>query len=282
MSSSLSFQGTLTEVSDNPTSKTASILPEHPIGIGEKCNLEWKQENKCFVCKKKFGLGKRHHCRYCGNSVCSRHSSKVKRPESEEMLRICDICDAELIRQEIRLEIQQELDKLQENISIARESYDKVEAERIEKTEMAAKLQEELTANERLQRKLEKELMDKLNAVISRGTRASGAVDDIKKELDASHVAESEMNEKRVENEAKTDRLKEEILELKGKKIDLMAQLEHLSYKLKGSLELDQVLPLLCDKCKHRVKLDQSPAGSTALLQEGPGDSYLSNTSSLG
>ena len=205
---------------------------------------------------------------------------KMNKPEYEDKVRICDICDVELMRDEIKYEIHEELAKLQDSISIARENYEKVEIERLDKSELVAKLEEELTLTERLQRKQEEDMITKLNTVINRGVKASGTVDDIKKELDISHLAESEMNSKRIENEEKIDRLKEDILDLKEKKIELMAQLEHLYNKLKGSLEIDQVLPLLCDKCKGRMKVNNTPVDSISWSNQGAGDSYLSNASS--
>lgn len=233
--------------------KTDSILPASPIGISSQTGLEWKNENKCFICKQKFCLGKRHHCRYCGNSVCSKHSMKVTKGESLEKTRICDLCDAELIRQEIRGEIQEELAKLQDSINIAKESFEKVEAERSAKNEISKKLEEELMVTERKQKAKEEILLKRLNEEVTRGSKASEMVDGIKKELDLTHEAESEINAKRLENEEKIEELSDEILKLKEKKIELLAQLEHLSSKLKGSLPLEQVIHLLCEKCKGRA-----------------------------
>jgi hypothetical protein len=111
-------------VSSISSISSLSGLPKSPFGVGEKKDLEWKLDNKCSICQKKFGLGARHHCRYCGNSVCGKHSFIKMLAESTEKTRICENCDIEIIKNEIRSEIQEELARIQDNIDIAKESYE--------------------------------------------------------------------------------------------------------------------------------------------------------------
>ncbi|KAL7691641.1 putative FYVE zinc finger, Zinc finger, FYVE/PHD-type, Zinc finger, RING/FYVE/PHD-type [Plasmopara halstedii] len=56
----------------------------------------WKQSSMCHVCACAFSLVKRrHHCRNCGQSVCSQHSTnRVALPKFalSEAQRVCDQC----------------------------------------------------------------------------------------------------------------------------------------------------------------------------------------------
>ncbi|GLE06474.1 hypothetical protein PINS_up015721 [Pythium insidiosum] len=56
----------------------------------------WKLDASCGICGVHFGyLRGRHHCRYCGMSVCGKHSRSravVPTSMSTERQRVCDVC----------------------------------------------------------------------------------------------------------------------------------------------------------------------------------------------
>jgi len=58
------------------------------------------EKSQCEICYLKFGISnKRHHCKRCGKSVCSKCSLN-QRPLSKKDLktiyRVCDYCDTDL------------------------------------------------------------------------------------------------------------------------------------------------------------------------------------------
>ncbi|KAF6039700.1 HGS [Bugula neritina] len=61
---------------------------------------QWKEEESCFACRTDFGmLTRRHHCRACGQSFCSKCSSKtstIPKFGIEKEVRVCDACYAKL------------------------------------------------------------------------------------------------------------------------------------------------------------------------------------------
>lgn len=219
-------------------------------------NADSKRDRKCFVCNKKFGLGKKYQCYMCQNFVCSRHCMKRRDEEKNSKIYICDVCDIDQMREEIKADILQELNKLNENIKLAKDSYEKTEAARIKKAMKVSKLEEEVLATEKRQKIKEEEILSQLNEELAKGRKAGESVDTIKKELEELYISEQKINEKSSLNEVKNEETKGEILKIKEKKNELLAQIEHLSGNLKGSLPLDQVLPHLCDSCKKRVSID--------------------------
>ena len=95
---------------------------------GKNESTEFKQGSKCVVCSKKFTLtSRRHHCRFCGESVCDMHSMKRRNKAGEaEKVRICDTCDKEFIKEEVRKEVEEEVMKLEKQVMHAREVNEKL------------------------------------------------------------------------------------------------------------------------------------------------------------
>ena len=216
-----------------------------------------KRDKKCFICNKKFGLGKKYSCFKCENFVCAKHSMKVKESESlEEKKRICDICDMEIIRLEIKKEILDELSKLKQNIDLAKESYEKVENTRIEKNKIGKELEEEILKTEKTQKAKEEELQSRINEETVRTEKANESIDNAKRDIEELYRKEKEINSTCVEKEGENERIKAEVQKLKEKKTEMLAQIEHLTGKLKGSLPKDQVLALVCEGCKRKVQGD--------------------------
>ena len=242
--------------STSSISSVASFLPKAPIGIGDSPNLEWKQDNKCYVCLKKFGLGSRHHCRYCGNSVCKKHSMVKQIEDVQEKTRICDNCDVELIKNKIRSDILEEIAALRDNIEITKESLNKAEAERYEKNQKVLEIEEELMKAEKEFRKREEELQSKLAEEQAKSQQNNDFLDCITKNLDLSHKNENEMTHKFMDIEKKTEDFRNEAVKQKQIKTELFAQLEHDNNKIKNSLPIDVVKASLCDKCRQRITVN--------------------------
>lgn len=232
-----------------------------------------KLDKKCFICKKKFGLGKKYSCHNCKNFICSRHSMKKYCENSEESIRICDICDMDQIREDIKKEILEELSKLKQNIDLAKESYKKVENSRLEKVKVVKELEEEILVTEKKQKMREEELQNKINEESARARKANEEIDSAKKEIDELNALEKEINQKCKENDQKSEVEKVEILRLKEKRTEMLAQIEHLTGKLKGSLPKEQVFGILCEMCRKKVSGDGRAQNESSVGPQGDVDS---------
>ncbi|CAG9335036.1 unnamed protein product [Blepharisma stoltei] len=248
-----SFADTQNSFASSVTS-SASLFSQSPIGLKGERNLEWKHDNKCYICNKKFNLTtRRHHCRYCGNSICKDHSLKRLSDEDQKETRICVNCDRELIKNEIQEEIQAEIAKLQLEAQQGRDTNEKLYKEQSEKNARVNELEEELTRAERIQRSKEQELQNKLQEEQTKGEKAREKVDELRKALEESHNSERDINDKCNEAENTLEKLKTEEETLKDRKNELTQQIEDLNKRLKGSLPLDQVRNVLCQRCVGRL-----------------------------
>jgi hypothetical protein len=90
------------EESEDTTNKAKS-----PQEVSLKGNANFSMEESCSTCKVEFSLfNRRHHCRHCGASTCSAHSSMMKLnlhdhvegadPSTTKLRRTCDKCKRNL------------------------------------------------------------------------------------------------------------------------------------------------------------------------------------------
>ena len=248
-------------VTSNLVNSLVSSIPYAGSTVGKNDSIEFKQGSKCIVCSKKFTLtSRRHHCRFCSESVCDLHSMKRRlKPGETEKVRICDNCDKDLIREEVRKEVEEEVMKLEKQVQHAREVNDKLYKEHYEKTAKVNQLELELTKAERLQKQKEQVLQEKLTEEQTKGNRARTLVDDLRKSLENSRESEKEMIEKCSSTEKQLDDLRCQTGHLRERRNELVGQIDHLTSRLKGSLPLDQVRSILCSRCLDRLNQTYKP-----------------------
>lgn len=239
---------------------------------------EFKQSPKCLVCNKKFTLtSRRHHCRFCKESVCDLHSMKRRCfPGDSEKQRICDNCDKEFVKEEVRREVEDEVAKLEKQVQHAREVNEKLYKEHYEKTARVNQLELELTKAERIQKQKEQALQDKLMEEQKKGNSARQQVDELGKYLDESRKCEKEMIEKCEGTEKQLEMLKNQTESLRERRTELEGQIEHLNSRLKGSLPLDQVREIMCQRCRSRLNQTYKPlVHDVPIPEEGEDDGSI-------
>ena len=173
--------------------------------------------------------------------------------ESGEKTRICENCDSELIKKEIRAEINEELARVYDNIEIVKENYEKVEEERQEQSKLAADIEEQMMNSEKEFRLKENELAGRLNEVQLTVQKRDLVLENMRKEFDESRVNTKEYVEKRKEVETKIESMRNEVQKLKEGKSELVDQLDRINRKMVGGLLEEQVSEKLCETCRNRV-----------------------------
>jgi hypothetical protein len=110
-------------------SSVADLEDERDLEVG------FRNDNNCFNCNKSLTgiMSHRHHCRFCGNTVCGKHSSnKRKKLGRDQPSRICDRCNEGALQEEVKDNILKEvntvrrkiLDLKTENKLLAKENND--------------------------------------------------------------------------------------------------------------------------------------------------------------
>eukprot|EP00357_Protocruzia_adherens_P023239 CAMPEP_0115037172 /NCGR_PEP_ID=MMETSP0216-20121206/42619_1 /TAXON_ID=223996 /ORGANISM="Protocruzia adherens, Strain Boccale" /LENGTH=374 /DNA_ID=CAMNT_0002417259 /DNA_START=322 /DNA_END=1446 /DNA_ORIENTATION=+ len=109
----------------------------------------WKDTPNCARCDKKFGpFHRKHHCRFCGLSVCSECSPKKRgHPKDPNRLeRICDHCELRVKNRKLEEQHQHELHERDRRIEVLQD-------ELMNKNQTLAELRKTITAVEDEHRK---------------------------------------------------------------------------------------------------------------------------------
>lgn len=256
-----SFNSSFSSVSSSVNSRS-SIFNQIPRGIRGESDLEWKRAKNCYICNTKFSVkNRRHHCRFCGNSICSEHGIKRRTKEEKKILRICDNCDRELIRNEIQVEIEHEIKRIQLEVSIARDLNEKLHKDNYEKTSRVNQLEMDLSKAEKNQKQKEQALQERLLDEQNKAERTRNAIEELRKNLEETHQAEIEISKKCTEADTLQETLKAEAESLKARKEEMETQITSLTRKLEGSYPLDHIREIVCKTCTFKLDKVYRPSG---------------------
>lgn len=209
---------------------------------------------KCFVCQKSFILRRKFTCQICLNVFCSDHCSKKRRIHSDEdMVNVCDMCDEEEMKKEIAVEISREIEKVSKELLEIREENERLFKEQFNNTGSLNNIDMEIKKQEWNAKKEENDLQGILESEQNKGQKMRKQIDEMRKVLDESNLAERLMSDQCVEAEFEADSLKIEVRTLQDQKEEIMAQLEKITSTLRESLSLDQIRKILCEKCLFLV-----------------------------
>lgn len=243
------------------TSNSSITYSEHletesgDLAFANPDGKDFRKTKLCYICDKKFNLtSRRHHCRFCSNSVCDEHSLKRRAlNNSKDLFRICDNCERTQLAEEVRKEMEEQFDRLQSQIDQLAESNDKIAQENIEKSEQTKQQEMELKRVEKVQEQKEEELSRVLKNEQEKGIRAKNVIQHIQKEFDDIQTSETSFAEKCRVSEDELNLLRGQVDEIREKKDEIVNQVNNLGEKLKTSLSLDEVVNILCQRCQKRV-----------------------------
>ena len=101
-----SFKNNGSQLSPRTDSLGVSFNKDKPVSENK-----YKKAKRCYICEIKFDLlTKRHHCRFCGNSVWSSHSP-LKRDINGQGHRIWNTCERKICEDRIRVRYESEIGK---------------------------------------------------------------------------------------------------------------------------------------------------------------------------
>lgn len=221
--------------------------------------------NKCCVCSKGFTLKKKHLCKFCNNAVCSDHSShtRIKHGFSDPQ-RICDNCEQEKAKEDIKQEIYDEFRKLQENVSGTKNAIERLNREYFEKTSILSDSENKLSSSETIHNKNMMEMNSELEEVRKNIAKTKGLMENAKKALMDAKECEIEMNDRCEKGEKEIKVLEERATMLRKNTSELSGKIEEISSAIKGTINFESISKSLCNRCAARLsesfnKIKDSP-----------------------
>ena len=209
---------------------------------------------KCFICLKGFNFRKKHTCKFCFSSVCSDHCQRsFQKDPSQEPSPICDICLQSAIKKEIELEIKSDIESLNEELKQAKLINSRLERDHFEKTSQVSKLEntiEDMTKDYQLKIKELEHSLQIEELEIKEIVELYGKT---KKNLHDSRDELVQVDESNGKAEFELESMMKQVENLKETKDGLNQQLFRINEKLKGSLSIEKVEPIVCEPCKKKM-----------------------------
>jgi DNA repair exonuclease SbcCD ATPase subunit len=239
--------------------------------LADPTEMPTTKADNCWICQTKFSMMKgiyRHHCRFCGNSVCADHSAR-KRRRGDEAQRICDKCFQDFAREEVKKEIQSKVSSLHRDLDAVRGDNERLLDVNSRKRTEFKQLENDLSVLEREHRQAVLDLKREIEEEIQRGERARDSVETLRKTLEDTNRSEQELDSKGKEAEREAKRVQNEIEAVKQEKKDLTDQIEYLNDQMRGGVPFSAVKELLCANCLGKLREQ---------LKDESDSSYVSQT----
>ena len=230
--------------------------------------------NKCYVCGKGFVLKKKHFCKFCQNAVCSDHSLKTRqKPGENEWLRICDLCEQEEAKRDIKDEINIEVSKLNEELYSAKETNERLNREYFEKTSILNEVEKKIANSEDLHNKRIEQMKEEFNAQSLQAEKTKVLLENLKKTLENTKYSEQDMLEKYSKSEQEIAILQERSALLKNQKDYMSTEIDQISAKLKYTINITNISKSLCQRCSSRLseafnKIKNTPYWMNETIEE--------------
>ena len=242
--SSLSNPEPMSIVSTNQTrTQTPSSLDS-----SVECQNTANYGKKCCICDKSFILRKKNLCKVCNNYVCNEHFTKFRNYD-----KICDFCDKNYAKAEVRKEIENELQILTQELEKTKENSNKVDREYYQKISELNRIEQDLIKIVEYHDG-KKQLLDaRLANENERKEKNDQSIKEYQKILEETEIAQEEMVNKYALVESELQKSNLELLNLKSKNLELADQLSKTTEINKKKISIQLLKEKLCKKCYSKV-----------------------------
>jgi len=248
----------------------------------DSTQIDPKAPNKCSVCQKKLKFRKKNLCSWCKQPVCNEHSQKKRPiPGSTGLSKVCDRCDEQETKNEIKLEIETEIKKLREELQSASDINERLNREFCDKTGNINLMERKVQKAADDHKRNEKALLDEFEEEKRKGEETQQLIQKLTKEINDSNNTENDMQEKCRRSEQELEDLKSEANNLYQQKTEIESKIEKINKRLSGSLNIEHVKKLLCGECSSKVEEAYRRKMDTMSLMEGNEESFLDRRSVL-
>lgn len=207
----------------------------------------------CYICQKNFlmTLKRKHICKKCSNAVCSDHSKE--KTSGDKAYRICESCDQEATKKEIKFEIEDEITKMNDELKNAKAANERLNREYFDKAAAVNMIEMDIEGSE-IVHKEKMELNTKLLKEQQRKkVELSKQLEQLRKAVGNSKEAETNLAQKHTKSEAELEELRGQAISIHTNTEELKSEIEKIKEKLKTTLSLQDVNRVLCGRCQENV-----------------------------
>ena len=217
----------------------------------------WIKDAQCSICSRKFSKIKglsRHHCRFCGKSVCDTHSSKRRtHTELNRPVRICDLCEKNYVGHDLKQELNIELSKLRAQFENISEELQRRCTESSEKDRQIAAVEKKLADDERTANIKGKKLAETVMEEQSRNQRQQGIIDNMTMAVKEANDSEKIAAEKHGKCAAAMESVRNDIEHIHREIKELDDRVDASFFKMKYRIPQQVVTRVLCDHCQTKL-----------------------------
>ena len=257
-----SVHGTESTISGGPSilsnhlenRKTQVIVSKGSFESVNSMDISQLNSNKCVVCNKDFSFRKKHFCKFCTNAVCSDHSLKTREKQGhKDPQRICDNCEQEEAKREIKNEINDEVAKLNEELTNAKEINERLNREYFEKTSNLNEVEKKVLIAETEHNKKIESMKEEFEAQKNSAEKTKGLLEILKKTLENTKGSQQDMIEKIEKSQGEIKVLTNKATGLRDKKKEMANEIDLISAKIKQTMPLNDLIGSLCVRCAKKV-----------------------------
>ncbi len=216
----------------------------------------WVRDNQCKLCNRKFSKLKglaRHHCRFCGASVCDSHSTKRRdHPELNKLVRICDQCERNIVGHNLKQELQLEVSKREAQLDGLNEEIKRREGEKTDKEKQIARIRLRVEDDAKAATLKENKLTESLMEQQSRNQRQQGIIDNLSGALHEVSESEKITSEKLARSSAVLESLKTDLEHMQRDIKELDDSVDGSFFKMRYRIPTQVVSKVFCEACQNR------------------------------
>lgn len=232
---------------------TSDLKPELP----EAPQLLMQDDLSCKICGIKFNILfgiKRFHCKFCCNSVCSDHSLR-RRQKGPDTARICDLCDEDCIKNELKADLVSEIWTLENQLTATHKDNDCHREDDIRQQDEIRRLKEELATSKLYHQQALDAMRQKHEIELKKSNRIKNKIEELQ-----THIKQSSADEKKLVLQTQTRSsdfdANQADLTLQSQALKLLeSQDKLLDEQLSDRLNMQTLYNMLCDECLNAVEL---------------------------
>jgi hypothetical protein len=211
----------------------------------------------CKICDVKFNLLfgiKRFHCKFCGSSVCQSHSLR-RRQKGSEMMRICDLCEEDSLKNDLKNELVSEIWALERELETTKRENERHKTDDQQQRLEIRQLEEELSVGRLIRQQTLEALKTKIEEEIKKGLQVKANSEDIRRNIDQLNLEEQQVTKEIKAQQSESAVFQVMISDKTLELLRLQGQDRYLEEQLSDRVSKDELVSLLCDECFGAVEL---------------------------